>query len=82
MCLFEDIVVGVFQEKEGRTVDLSAGITVTPMGGDLSLDGSSFSLTGQSFSKSDQHWHTQPTLSLPYNLISSLPEEVVLSVQW
>ena len=49
-------VFGVFfQEKEGRTVDLSAGITVTPMGGDLSLDGSSFSLTGQSFSKSDQH---------------------------
>lgn len=48
----------VFQEKEGRTVDLSAGITVTNLGADLCLDGSGFSLTGQSFNghHGSQHW--------------------------
>lgn len=54
---FKEMFLDYRAEKEGRTVDLSAGITVTPMGGDLSLDGSSLSLTGQSFSQSNQHKH-------------------------
>lgn len=47
-----DSSFSLFQEKEGKTVDLSAGITVTNLGADMCLDGASFSLMGHSFNPS------------------------------
>jgi len=44
----------LIQEKEGRTVDFSAGITVTNLGADFCMDGAGFSLSGHSFNSS-QH---------------------------
>ncbi|KAK3600953.1 hypothetical protein CHS0354_004160 [Potamilus streckersoni] len=49
---FKQMFLDFRAEKEGRTIDLSSGITVTRFGGsDLSLDGSSLSLTGRSLGK-------------------------------
>lgn len=51
---FKEMFLDFKAEKEGRTVDFSAGITVKNLGADLCMDGASFSLTGQSFNSS-QH---------------------------
>ena len=43
------------QDKEGRTVDLSDGITVTPVhNNDMHMGGAGFTLMGHGFGK---HWH-------------------------
>ncbi|XP_052816391.1 ADP-ribosylation factor-like protein 2-binding protein isoform X2 [Mya arenaria] len=46
---FKEMFLDFKAEKEGRTVDLSVGITVTNLGADFCMEGASFSLTGQSF---------------------------------
>ncbi|XP_053402171.1 ADP-ribosylation factor-like protein 2-binding protein isoform X2 [Mercenaria mercenaria] len=54
---FKEMFLDFRAEKEGRTVDFSAGITVTNLGADLCLDGSGFSLTGHSFNGNNSSHH-------------------------
>ncbi|XP_067651018.1 ADP-ribosylation factor-like protein 2-binding protein isoform X1 [Haliotis asinina] len=48
---FKEMFLDYRADKEGRTVDLSDGLTVKSMQGDMSLDGSPFSLCGHSLQK-------------------------------
>ncbi|KAL4235422.1 ADP-ribosylation factor-like protein 2-binding protein [Mactra antiquata] len=54
---FKEMFLDFKAEKEGRTVDLSAGITVTNLGGDLCLDGASFCLSGHSMNGNSSSKH-------------------------
>ncbi|XP_060565410.1 ADP-ribosylation factor-like protein 2-binding protein isoform X2 [Ruditapes philippinarum] len=54
---FKEMFLDFKAEKEGRTVDFSAGITVTNLGADLCLGASGFSLTGHSFNGNDPSQH-------------------------